>query len=205
MKRAAIIVIVVGMFAWAVYDFVLSDNEEQIAEETVEQSEENEAKTSEVEEPKDKSAPIKSKDVEVGLERGQLAPDFELPTLDGDTVRLSDFYGKPIMLNFWASWCAPCRAEIPDMQRFYEDKDVVVLAVNLIDSRHNEAEKVQPFVDDFNLTFPILLDKGSVVSSIYQISPIPTSFLIDSTGKIHNVAYGALNYELMVQEFEKMK
>lgn len=204
MKRIAIIVIVVGMFAWAVYDFVLSDNQEQTADETIEQSEENETETSEVEEAKDKSAPTKSKDVEVGLERGQLAPDFELPTLDGDTVRLSDFYGKPIMLNFWASWCAPCRAEIPDMQRFYEDKDVEIVAVNLTTSEHSQ-DAILEFVEEFGMTFPVLLDEKGSAQTIYEIQPIPTTFLLNSKGYVHNIAYGPLNYDLMVQAFEEMQ
>ncbi len=141
---------------------------------------------------------------EVGLEKGNLAPDFELTTLDDETVKLSDFRGERVMLNFWASWCGPCRAEMPDMQQFYEDKDVIILAVNLTDTE-TEMSDVTNFVDEYSLTFPILLDEETEVADLYRIQPIPTSYLIDSNGIIHNVAFGALNYELMVKEFEQMQ
>src|SRR5690625_1047617 len=205
MKRIAIIVIIVGMFAWAVYDLVLSDKTEQIAEsEDLEQMDEQEIEASEDEEDnEDDEANDTAANENVGLERGNQAPDFELPTLDGDSVHLSDYLGKPVMLNFWASWCAPCRAEIPDMQKFYEDKDVEVVAVNLTTSEHSK-DDVPEFVDEFGMTFPVLLDEQGAASTIYQIQPIPTTFLIDSEGYIHNIAYGPLNYDLMVQEFEKM-
>ena len=93
---------------------------------------------------------------------------------------------------------------MPDMQRFYEDQeDVVVLGVNLTETR-NEAEDVYPFIEAFEITFPILLDEKSRVSFLYNIQSLPTSFLINRDGTIHNIAYGALNYGLMVSEFEKM-
>jgi len=163
------------MFAWAVYDFVIkSDDDDQAAE-----------------------------DVQVGLEKGKRAPDFELETLEGGTVKLSDYRGKRVMLNFWASWCGPCRAEMPDMQTFHEDTEIVILAVNLTDTESSE-KNIPNFVDEHGLTFPILLDKETEVATRYQIQPIPTSFMIDSDGIIHKVAYGALNYELMVKEFDRM-
>ncbi|WP_267902155.1 peroxiredoxin family protein [Lentibacillus cibarius] len=67
----------------------------------------------------------------VGLQKGNIAPDFELTTLEGEQVSLSDYRGQRVVLNFWASWCPPCKAEVPDLQKFYENKDVEILAVNL--------------------------------------------------------------------------
>jgi len=194
MKRWAIIVIIVGMFGWVIYDFVLSDStgdsgQKDGSDDKVEQIVDNY---------EDEIA-----NTEKGLERGNLAPDFELPTLDGEQVFLSDYFGKPILLNFWASWCAPCRAEIPDMQKFYEDQDVEVVAVNLTTSEHSK-DNVPEFVDEFGMTFPVLLDEQGTASTIYQIQPIPTTYLIDSEGIIHNIAYGPLNYELMVQALAEM-
>lgn len=107
-------------------------------------------------------------------------------TLDGETVKLSDFRGKQIMLNFWATWCPPCRAEMPDTQKFHE-------------------KNVPEFVEEFGVTFRVLMDEKTEVANLYQIQPIPTSYMIDSDGIIQNMAFGALDYELMVQEFEKMK
>ncbi|MGM8363895.1 redoxin domain-containing protein [Virgibacillus sp. W0181] len=174
MKKGIIIAVIVGLFAWAIYDFVLSDSKGE--------EEEN---------------------VDVGLEQGNLAPDFELTTLDGETVKLSDFRGERVMLNFWATWCPPCRAEMPDMQKFHENTDVEILAVNLLETESG-VDKVPEFIEEFGVTFRILLDEDSSVANRYEIQPIPTTFMIDSEGKIQNTTLGALNYELMVQEYEKM-
>ncbi|MGM8213184.1 redoxin domain-containing protein [Virgibacillus sp. W0430] len=145
-----------------------------------------------------------AEEAEVGLEKGNLAPDFELKTLEGETVKLSDFRGERVMLNFWATWCPPCRAEMPDMQKFHEKTDVVILAVDLLETESSKSN-VPAFVEEFGVTFRVLLDEDSSVANRYRIQPIPTTFMIDSEGKIQNVSFGALNYELMVQEYEKMK
>lgn len=89
------------------------------------------------------------------------------------------------------------------MEKFYQDKDVVILAVNLTDTE-NSLDNVEEFRDDFGLSFPILLDKDLQVANLYAIQPIPTSYMVDSNGIITNMAFGALNYDLMVQEFERM-
>lgn len=182
MKRAIIITLIVGMLGWVIYDFVLGSN---AGDSVIQEEEEEEV------------------DVEVGLEKGMRAPDFELETLDGDTVKLSDFRGEKVLLNFWATWCPPCRAEMPDMQQFHEDKDVVILAVDLMTSE-SDPENVPKFVEEFGVTFRVLLDETEDVAALYEIQPIPTSYLIDTQGIVHNMAIGALNYDLMVQEFEKM-
>lgn len=174
MKKWIIIILIVGLFGWAVFDFVI-DGEIKQAEE----------------------------DVEVGLEKGNLAPDFELTTLEGETVKLSDFRGEKVMLNFWATWCPPCRAEIPDMQKYHEKHDGVILAVNLTETEKSPSN-VDSFVEEYGVTFKVLSDKETVVANMYNASALPTSYLIDSNGKIHNIAIGPLNYELMVQEFDKM-
>lgn len=186
MKRFIIIAVIVLMFGWAVYDYIDRSRDAAADENVLD----NEVEIDE--------------SIEVGLEKGMRAPNFTLTSTDGEEVSLSDFLGKKVLLNFWATWCPPCRAEMPDMQRFYEDQeDVVVLGVNLTETR-NEAEDVYPFIEAFEITFPILLDEKSRVSFLYNIQPLPTSFLINRDGTIHNIAYGALNYGLMVSEFEKM-
>ncbi|WP_163970989.1 redoxin domain-containing protein [Oceanobacillus halotolerans] len=195
MKQIIVGLLLLGMFAWAIYEFVGQSNENEMV------APESEAEPNQDEEVDSSQDPANA---EVGLEKGNLAPDFELTTLDDETVKLSDFRGERVMLNFWASWCGPCRAEMPDMQQFYEDKDVIILAVNLTDTE-TEMSDVTNFVDEYSLTFPILLDEETEVADLYRIQPIPTSYLIDSNGIIHNVAFGALNYELMVKEFEQMQ
>lgn len=190
MKKAIIIVVMIGMLSWAIFDFLDTD-EKNVAqsERTGEQEDSNEIEDTE--------------EVEVGLYVGQQAPDFELQTLSGETVRLSDFRGKRVMVNFWATWCPPCRAEMPDMEKFYNAKDVEILAVNLTDTE-TSIGAIENFVDEFELTFPILLDSNLDVSFLYKIQPIPTTFMVDSSGIIRFHAFSALNYDLMVREFEKM-
>ncbi|GEN31382.1 peroxiredoxin [Cerasibacillus quisquiliarum] len=197
-KKWIFIVIIVGMLGWAIYDFGIKDKASSSSEQ-VKQLDNNETDKEERSQNKSGEAMIKE-----GLEKGDLAPDFELETLEGEKVSLSDFRGKRVMLNFWATWCPPCRAEMPDMQKFHENKDVVILAVNLTETESSE-DNVPKFVEEYGITFRVPLDVDSSVSTLYQIRPIPTTYLIDSNGMIHNVAFGAINYELMVQEFEKMQ
>lgn len=140
----------------------------------------------------------------VGLMIGDLAPNFELKTLAGETVELSDYRGQTVMLNFWATWCPPCRAEMPDMQDFYQDSEVQVLAINLTSSE-NTIEDVIQFKEEYGLSFPILLDDKNVVGDRYQIRPMPTSYMVDASGVIQFIMYGALNYDQMMLEYEKIK
>ncbi|WP_060209982.1 peroxiredoxin family protein [Sporosarcina koreensis] len=188
MKKAILILLVVGMLGWSVYEFVISS--------------EGGIKTSEYE-----NGNIGEKSVEsdeVGIRKGQLAPDFELKTLDGKTIKLSDYKGQRVMLNFWATWCPPCRAEMPDMQKFQEKKDVQILAVNLSETESNP-ESVQNFVDELGLTLTIPLDADSAVSNEYQVMAYPTTYMIDSNGRIQFIMLGAMNYDFMVQQFEMME
>ncbi|HLQ73611.1 MAG TPA: TlpA disulfide reductase family protein [Bacillota bacterium] len=208
MKRNIIIVIIVGLIGWAIFDFVKSDDVEVTESEPNTTEEESSENTLDVEEEDeaaldpDNEAGEEGSDV-AGLEFGNTPPDFELETLDGETAKLSDFVGEKVIVNFWASWCGPCRAEIPDMQKLYETHDVEILAVNLTETETN-TDNITEFVDEFGMTFPVLLDESSVAATLYQIKPIPTTYLIDSNGKVHNKAFGALNYEQMVQQVEVM-
>lgn len=188
MKRWIIIAVIALMAGWAIYDFVIKQDAESAEfgpDSKVESTESDEA------------------NVEIGLEKGKQAPDFELNTLDGETVKLSDFRGERVLLNFWATWCPPCRAEMPDMQKFYEDKDVVILAVDALETERT-IDNVHEFAEEFGVTFDILLDENSKALTIYDVISFPTTYMIDSNGIIQNMAPGALNYEQMVQEFELM-
>ncbi|MGG1658551.1 peroxiredoxin family protein [Brevibacillus sp. NRS-1366] len=135
----------------------------------------------------------------IGIEKGNLAPDFELQTLTGGQVKLSELRGKKVIVNLWATWCPPCRAEIPDMQSFYEenkDKGIVVLGINLTQTE-TSAEDVSAFAQAYGITFPILLDVDKQVSNVYKAISIPTSFIIDSHGVIQNKFIGPMNQEMM--------
>ncbi|RFU69979.1 TlpA family protein disulfide reductase [Peribacillus saganii] len=134
-------------------------------------------------------------------EVGSVPPDFHLTTLEGKTVKLSDFKGKKVILNFWATWCPPCKAEIPHMQRFYEknkDKDVIILAVNLTSEENGQAA-IEKFVKKYDLTFPILLDKEGQVGETYQTFTIPTSYIVDTQGVINKKIVGPMDEEMMTK------
>jgi peroxiredoxin len=137
-----------------------------------------------------------------GLKIGAKAPDFELKTLSGETVKLSSLKGKKVMLNFWATWCPPCKAEMPDMEKFYKEagKDVVILAVNI-----DPQLDVKGFVNQYGITFPILLDQKDEVNESYQILSIPTTYFINSNGVIQNKYTGAMSLDSMKQFTSKLK
>ncbi len=118
------------------------------------------------------------------------APGFQLPNLDGQTIALSDFRGKPVMLNFWATWCGPCRVEMPYIQQVYDERSgdgLVVLAIDIGES----PAKVKEFMQDYGLTFPVLLDVKTEVAKQYNIRAIPTTFFIDPDGGIRDIGIGA--------------
>ena len=125
---------------------------------------------------------------------GQPAPDFTLPTLDGGTLTLSDLRGQPILINFWASWCEPCRVETPllvEAYRRYESRGLVILGLNL--TEEDTLEAVQAFVNEFNVPYPILLDNGPEVShSVYDVIGLPTSVFVDRGGNVKRVVVGAI-------------
>jgi peroxiredoxin len=137
-----------------------------------------------------------------GISTGVKAPDFELKMLDGKNIKLSELQGKKVILNFWATWCPPCKAEMPEMQKYFEEnpKDVVILAVNI-----DPQLDVQAFVDEMGITFPIPLDEEDTVNSIYQVISIPTTYFIDTKGIIQYKHIGAMTYDLMKNNVSSMK
>ncbi|HYK74068.1 MAG TPA: redoxin domain-containing protein [Pseudoneobacillus sp.] len=137
-----------------------------------------------------------------GIKIGTKAPDFELKTLNGESVKLSELKGKKVILNFWATWCPPCKAEMPEMQKYYEEipDDITILAVNI-----DPQLDVQKFVDEMGITFTIPLDDDDLVSTEYQIISIPTTFFIDTKGIIREKHVGAMSYDMMKDFTEKLK
>jgi peroxiredoxin len=131
-----------------------------------------------------------------GLRVGLKAPDFELKNLNGQTVRLSDFKGQKVMLNFWASWCPPCKVEIPEMQKFYQDdrNKITVLAINI-----DPQSDIKGLVKKMKVHFPILLDEGEKVAKAYQIISIPTTYFIDEKGIIKRKHIGAMSEEKIME------
>jgi cytochrome c biogenesis protein CcmG/thiol:disulfide interchange protein DsbE len=122
-------------------------------------------------------------DASVGVSVGSLAHNFSLESLDGETVSLSDLEGNVVLVNFWATWCPPCQAEIPDFEEAYRQRGgdgLVVLGVNV----EEPASQVLPFVTDMGMTYPVLLDRDGRISREYRALGLPTSVLVDRDGVI---------------------
>ena len=131
---------------------------------------------------------------------GFLAPEFTLTTLEGETIYLAELRGKAVLVNIWASWCIPCRSEMPAMQAIYEEyagRGFTILAVNATnqDSRSEAAD----FVREYELTFPILLDLDGTVGQLYQVSALPSSFFIRPDGTIQEVVIGGPMAEALLR------
>lgn len=123
------------------------------------------------------------------------AKDFSAPSLNGRPLRLADYKGKVVLLNFWATWCPPCREEMPGMERLYQrykDKGFVVLAVS-VDSEGGPV--VVPFVKEHKLTFPIGLDPKMDVADRYGVRGLPSSFIMDRTGALVAMALGPRQWD----------
>jgi len=136
-----------------------------------------------------------------GFESGAPAPDFTLRTPDGKLVSLVDFRGKPVVINFWATWCPPCRSEMPDMQQLSDERagDLVILAVNMQEA----PDPVRGFVEKYGLKFAIVLDTSGQVSQAYRVASLPTSVFVDREGKVSSSYTGALNRSAMAKRVDR--
>jgi peroxiredoxin len=117
------------------------------------------------------------------------APDFTLKNLDGSNLRLEEYRGQVVLINFWASWCGPCRQEMPLLDRLhhrYEDTGFAVLGVNV----EGEAEPAQEVVDKTNVTFPVLIDAEQKVSEMYSLEAMPSTVVVDRDGVVRYIHRG---------------
>lgn len=140
-----------------------------------------------------------------GNSPGDSATDFELQALDSTPTSLSSYKGKPIILNFWASWCEPCENEMPELEKFHTEysEEVVVMGVNITSQEISE-QRIRNFVNDLDISFPILLDTEGVFRH-YQILNLPTTYFIDSNGKIVESYPGELTFEILEKYKAKLK
>ncbi len=126
---------------------------------------------------------------------GRAAPDFLLKTPDGATLRLSDLQGKPVLVNFWASWCTPCRQEMPEIVRAYDAHKASGLVVVAVDLQEN-AGAVRTFAQEFGMTFPIVIDRNGGVGDAWRIGGpvegIPSSYFLDASGVVQARTYGPM-------------
>lgn len=135
------------------------------------------------------------------------APDFTVYDAEGNAVKPSDFTGKTIVLNFWASWCPPCKGEMPHFNEVYEDvkNDVVFMMVDMVDGERETQSKGQKYVEQQGYSFPVYYDNDQEAAYTYAVSSIPTTFLIDSQGNIAKAYQGAIDKETLAAAIESIK
>ncbi len=142
-------------------------------------------------------------DPAVGAGVGRIAPDFTLPALDGSEFRLSALRGKPVVLNFWATWCGPCQNELPAIQKAAEHfgDDVVFVGVD----QGEKAEVVQSFVDKLGLTFTIPMDADGAIGYNYGVQGLPTTFFIDRNGVVQSLWMGEMNSVTLAENIGRIQ
>ena len=143
--------------------------------------------------PQDSAAPEETEPPKVE------APDFTVENADGEEVKLSDYVGKPIVLNFWASWCTPCKSEMPEFNAAWEELEgeVQFLMVNMTDGARETVESAREYVEGEGFTFPVLFDTKSEAAIAYSAYSLPTTYFIDAEGYVTARAVGAIDGETL--------
>lgn len=141
------------------------------------------------------------------MQKGELAPQLNLQTTAGDTFSLQALHGKKVVLNFWASWCPPCREEMPALQSYYDDfqdeHNVEVIAINLA-SRDQNRERVAKFIEQYRLTLPMPLDTEGLAADRYRVVTIPTTYMIDTNGRVQHQIQGPVDERMLQQYVQSM-
>lgn len=142
------------------------------------------------------------------VSKGKPAPQIVLQDLQGRTVQLSDYNGKVVVLNFWASWCPPCKDEMPDLNQLAAELDpnqAVLLAVDLTDGSRETEAKARQYISDNRFSMRVLLDKGGKTADAYSITSIPTTFIIDKQGRISDYIKGSTTKETIRAYVNKLQ
>jgi peroxiredoxin len=149
------------------------------------------------------SQPLDSTGQQSAPNVGDIAPDFQYTLPDGTTHTLSELRGKRVLINFWGAWCAPCHAEMPDMQKLLSSDSgtLVVLGIN----RFETVEVMSEFATKYQLTFPLIRDPGAAISTRYGVTNIPRSFFVTSDGVISFHNFGQMTYDFMKQHTDQLK
>ncbi len=136
------------------------------------------------------------------LKAGEAAPDFALVLDDGRTVRLSDLQGRPVVVNFWATWCGPCRLEMPELVKAADaDPELALLAVNVQEAR----PPVEEFAATFAMDLPVVLDSDGKVRNLYRVPGLPTTYFVDRAGKISAVVVGPLTPQVLADRLAEIR
>lgn len=135
------------------------------------------------------------------------ASDFTVLDQNGKAVKLSDFYGKPIVLNFWASWCPPCKRELPGFEKMYQENkaEINFLMVDLVDGQRETLDMGKKYVSDNRYTFPVYYDVDQDAAYVYRINSIPVTYLIDKDGKIVQSFEGAIEEQMLKDAIAELK
>lgn len=185
-RNRAVLVVMAALFAWVIYDFTSNTASEREAAAPPHQEGSQEIAAE-------------------GLKPGLRAPDFTLTDSEGREIKLSDYRGQTVLLNFWASWCPPCKVEMPYMQDFYEkhqDEDVIILAVNMTHLEKSMSE-VQSFVEKNGITFPVLYDQHGENTGRYDVVAYPTTYVISPGGIVSERFQGAIDEDIMARAYRK--
>ncbi len=205
-SRTLILVLIAVAVIFVVFDFVRDSSKEEAAREVASQQEETEF--TQRDELEQDTAPseadsnvVASPKFSYGASPGQLPYDFELINMETDEiVKISDFKGQKVFLNFWASWCPPCKVEAPHLQRFSENQDeVVVLGVNVTTSE-SSIQNAQDFIDEYQLTFTNVYGVEEMFAPFF-VESLPTSYFIDSNGIIQERVIGPVTEDVLNAHF----
>lgn len=142
-----------------------------------------------------------------GVQVDEEAPNVGLKDLDGNDVNLEDFKGEKVFLNFWATWCGPCKKEMPELEKFHQkyQDDVKIVAVNLTKTEKKQTD-VNQFIDKYEYTFPVLLDIDGKAQDIYKSVTVPTTYFIGTDGKVQvDKKLGPLKYDEMVSKMKELQ
>lgn len=144
---------------------------------------------------------VMNPEVGVGLQVGNKLPSIALETLEGHIFDEKEMLGKKVLVNFWATWCGPCRMEMPDIIKFQkEHPDLMVIGINIGESE----SEIRPFVEEYQMDFPILLDKTTELAEQFEILAIPTTYFLHSDGTIAEAVKGMITYNQMKETYEKL-
>lgn len=194
MKRIIGAVIILALFGYTIYSVL----------DTSSTAKSDQHSTSEAPEGSAMTPPNAPK----GLKVGEEAPDVQLETLEGEKVHLSDFKGQKVYLNFWATWCPPCREEMPEMQQFHEEygEEVTIIAVNATATETGGRDKIAQYVKENGYTFKVLLDPNNDANSLFRAQALPTTYFIGTDGTIQQAPkVGPMNMSYMKEMKEKLK